>query len=123
MVEFKAFLSELSQLVDFEFKSKLLDAISPNRPVLDPAKDGISPAQMGHLRALMAKVFEKWVEMGADPQRIVLIDGFSLYSSSCSLVDLFNVKVFLKASFEQLQQRRESRFGYETIEGLWFTTI
>lgn len=49
---------------------------------------------------------------------LVLVDGFMLYHDR-DLLDLFDVKLFFYASFQTLKTRRESREGYQTVDGFW----
>ncbi|KAK6460074.1 uridine kinase activity protein [Scheffersomyces coipomensis] len=54
----------------------------------------------------------------ADKTLFVLIDGFMLFHDP-RLMELFDVSLFFRASFETLKDRRESRKGYSTVEGFW----
>lgn len=49
---------------------------------------------------------------------IVLIDGFMLYHDP-KVYNLFDVKLFFRAPYEILKERREARAGYATEEGFW----
>jgi nicotinamide/nicotinate riboside kinase len=48
--------------------------------------------------------------------QIVLVDGFLLYCDD-RIIEALDCCVFLHASFRVLKQRRESRQGYITLEG------
>lgn len=51
---------------------------------------------------------------------IVIIDGFLLFSQDMQHIrDLFDVKLFLRATHKTVKQRREARTGYVTLEGFW----
>lgn len=51
-------------------------------------------------------------------QDILIVDGFMMYHSK-KVLDLLDVAILLRGSFETLKQRRESRSGYVTLEGFW----
>ncbi|KAI8837594.1 P-loop containing nucleoside triphosphate hydrolase protein, partial [Chytridium lagenaria] len=50
--------------------------------------------------------------------RVVLVDGFLLYDDP-SVYSELDIRVFLHASYETLQSRRNARTGYVTLEGFW----
>lgn len=52
-------------------------------------------------------------------QRIILVDGIMLFHKSSPLLDLFDVKLMLRAPYAKLKERREAREGYATLEGFW----
>lgn len=54
-------------------------------------------------------------------RRLVIIDGFLLFGRSIpsSLKDLFDIKILLRARYEDAKRRREKRNGYVTLEGFW----
>ncbi|KAI8902769.1 P-loop containing nucleoside triphosphate hydrolase protein [Globomyces pollinis-pini] len=49
---------------------------------------------------------------------LYLVDGFLLYTDD-TIINQFDIDIFLTAPFEILKNRRESRTGYVTIEGSW----
>lgn len=51
--------------------------------------------------------------------RVVLVDGIMLFHQSSPLLDLFDVKLMLRAPYAELKKRREAREGYATLEGFW----
>ena len=52
--------------------------------------------------------------------RICLLDGFLLYSPAFAAVQpQFDLKIFLRASYEKIKARREARDGYVTLDGFW----
>lgn len=58
-------------------------------------------------------------ETGWDTQ-IAIVDGFLLFSDEMKDIrDLFDVKLFLRTSYETAKRRREARSGYVTLEGFW----
>jgi nicotinamide/nicotinate riboside kinase len=53
-------------------------------------------------------------------RRICIVDGFLLFSEEMKHVRAyFNVKLFLRTSYETAKKRREARSGYVTLEGFW----
>lgn len=48
-----------------------------------------------------------------------IVDGFMLYNNS-DVVNLLDVKLFLRAPYALLKARREARNGYTTLEGRRF---
>ncbi|KAJ3303396.1 ribosylnicotinamide kinase [Kappamyces sp. JEL0829] len=91
-------------------------ALSPNRPDMDPAADGISSVQLAQLQQLAAKLEARLAQRGVT--RLVLVDGFLLYTHPDTVAQL-DVKILLQADYHTLKSRREARFSYKTIEGMW----
>ncbi|KAJ4311029.1 ribosylnicotinamide kinase [Neodidymelliopsis sp. IMI 364377] len=53
-------------------------------------------------------------------RRICIVDGFLLFSEEMADVrSLFDVRLFLRTSYETAKKRREARSGYVTLEGFW----
>lgn len=51
---------------------------------------------------------------------IAIVDGFLLFPDSMAEIrELFDVKMFLRTSYETAKTRREARSGYVTLEGFW----
>ena len=52
---------------------------------------------------------------------LVVVEGFLLFGRSvpASLAGLFDVRVLLRARYEDAKRRRERRNGYVTVEGFW----
>lgn len=51
---------------------------------------------------------------------VAIIDGFLFYSKSLAHIrPLFDVKLFLRTSYQTAKKRREARSGYVTLEGFW----
>lgn len=64
----------------------------------------------------------KWLH--AKPEwegrRICVVDGFLLFSEDMKDIrSLFDVRLFLRTSYETAKRRREARSGYVTLEGFW----
>ncbi|KAF2748998.1 P-loop containing nucleoside triphosphate hydrolase protein [Sporormia fimetaria CBS 119925] len=52
--------------------------------------------------------------------RVFIVDGFLLFSEDMREVrEMFDIKLFLRARYEFVKQRRENRKGYVTLEGFW----
>ncbi|KAG9185537.1 nicotinamide/nicotinate riboside kinase [Alternaria panax] len=65
--------------------------------------------------ALAGAKQEVWEE-----RRICIVDGFLLFSEDMADIRaLFDVKLFLRTSYETAKKRREARSGYVTLEGFW----
>ncbi len=58
---------------------------------------------------------------GTTAQRILLLDGFLLFTPSVprSFVSLLDVKILVRAPYEDAKRRREARSGYTTMDGWW----
>jgi nicotinamide/nicotinate riboside kinase len=53
-------------------------------------------------------------------RRICIVDGFLLFSEDMKDIrSLFDVKLFLRTSYDTAKRRREARSGYVTLEGFW----
>ncbi|OAL51155.1 P-loop containing nucleoside triphosphate hydrolase protein [Pyrenochaeta sp. DS3sAY3a] len=53
-------------------------------------------------------------------RRIGIVDGFLLFSEEMKDIrTIFDVKLFLRTSYQTAKRRREARTGYVTLEGFW----
>ncbi|KAH6618992.1 P-loop containing nucleoside triphosphate hydrolase protein [Boeremia exigua] len=53
-------------------------------------------------------------------RRICIVDGFLLFSEEMREIrELFDVRMFLRTSYDTAKRRREARSGYVTLEGFW----
>ena len=51
---------------------------------------------------------------------IAIVEGFLLFSNNMKGIhELFDLKLFLRTSYETAKRRREARSGYVTLEGFW----
>lgn len=79
---------------------------------------GVDDRVVGELRREVAATLDahpEWKE-----RRICVVDGFLLFSEEMREVrDLFDVRLFLRTSYETAKNRREARSGYVTLEGFW----
>jgi nicotinamide/nicotinate riboside kinase len=79
---------------------------------------GVSQKAVDQLRHDVAAWFdgnEAWRD-----RRICIVDGFLLFSEEMKDIrSLFDVRLFLRTSYETAKRRREARSGYVTIEGFW----
>lgn len=51
---------------------------------------------------------------------IAIVDGFLLFSEDMADIrQMFDVKLFLRTSYDTAKRRREARSGYVTLEGFW----
>lgn len=51
-------------------------------------------------------------------KQLVFIDGFMLFHNP-EITKLFDIELLFHASLDTLKKRRESRGGYNTVEGFW----
>ncbi|KAF3048091.1 ribosylnicotinamide kinase [Didymella heteroderae] len=79
---------------------------------------GVSERVVGELRREVEALLQEhahWKE-----RRICIVDGFLLFSEEMKAVrELFDVRMFLRTSYETAKNRREARSGYVTLEGFW----
>ncbi|KAH8708604.1 P-loop containing nucleoside triphosphate hydrolase protein [Phaeosphaeriaceae sp. PMI808] len=79
---------------------------------------GVPQSEIDRLRASVAS----WLDGKPEWQnrRICVVDGFLLFSDTMGDIrPLFDVKLFLRTTYETAKRRREARTGYVTIEGFW----
>lgn len=90
--------------------------------------DGVHSVQGGIstevIERMRNEVRESWLAGPAgsrEGRKIVFVDGFLLFGKSvpAPLRDLFDVKILLRARYEDAKRRREGRSGYVTLEGFW----
>jgi nicotinamide/nicotinate riboside kinase len=63
---------------------------------------------------------EALLEESAWTRKIVIVDGFLLFSEDMKDIrNMFDVRLFLRTSYETAKRRREARSGYVTLEGFW----
>ncbi|KAF2190565.1 P-loop containing nucleoside triphosphate hydrolase protein [Zopfia rhizophila CBS 207.26] len=63
---------------------------------------------------------QKLLESSAWDTPIAIVDGFLLFSESMANIrELFDLKLFLRTSYDIAKRRREIRSGYVTLEGFW----
>lgn len=79
---------------------------------------GVAEQDISRLRVDMQKLLEgreDWKD-----RRICIVDGFLLFSEEMKDIrSIFDVKLFLRTSYETAKKRREARSGYVTLEGFW----
>ncbi|KAF2277593.1 P-loop containing nucleoside triphosphate hydrolase protein [Westerdykella ornata] len=77
---------------------------------------GVDPAFIDRCKASVQELVEKY----AWDTPIAIVDGFLLFSESMAEIrELFDVRLFLRTSYETAKRRREARSGYVTLEGFW----
>ncbi|KAF2470706.1 P-loop containing nucleoside triphosphate hydrolase protein [Lindgomyces ingoldianus] len=77
---------------------------------------GVEPAVIEQLKQHVQTLLEKsrW------NTPIAIVDGFLLFSESMADIrQMFDLKLFLRTSYETARGRREARSGYVTLEGFW----
>ncbi|KAL8920095.1 MAG: hypothetical protein Q9208_006448 [Pyrenodesmia sp. 3 TL-2023] len=82
---------------------------------------GITQALVEELRDEVEKMSDDIGRGQGITRRILLLDGFLLFTPSVprSFVFLLDVKILLRAPYEEAKRRREARSGYSTMEGWW----
>lgn len=80
---------------------------------------GVKGIEDGVVARLRAEV-EGWPE-DRRARKIIIVDGFLLFGRSVreQLAEFFDLKVLLRARYEDAKRRREGRNGYVTLEGFW----
>lgn len=76
--------------------------------------------QSGISQALIEELKGKVLRGAVSKRRLVVVDGFLLLGESVKEIGAqFDVKVLLRAKYEDAKRRREGRAGYVTLEGWW----
>ncbi|XP_014557961.1 hypothetical protein COCVIDRAFT_95725 [Bipolaris victoriae FI3] len=79
---------------------------------------GVPESEIQALRERVVGLLEgkpEWCE-----KRICIVDGFLLFSQDMKDIrSTFDVRLFLRTSYETAKRRREARSGYVTLEGFW----
>ncbi|KAF2258638.1 P-loop containing nucleoside triphosphate hydrolase protein [Lojkania enalia] len=77
---------------------------------------GVEPAVIEELKHRVGELVQKtkW------NVPIAIVDGFLLFSEDMADIrQLFDLRLFLRTSYETAKRRREARSGYVTLEGFW----
>lgn len=77
---------------------------------------GIAPETIDRMKQEVNS--SSWVK---GRRQLVIVEGFLLFGRSVpgSLRGLFDVRILLRAGYEEAKRRREGRNGYVTLEGFW----
>ncbi|EOA90579.1 ribosylnicotinamide kinase [Exserohilum turcicum] len=79
---------------------------------------GVPPAEIDRLRGHVAKLLEDKPDWHG--KRLCIVDGFLLFSEDMKDIrSMFDVRLFLRTSYQTAKRRREARSGYVTLEGFW----
>lgn len=86
--------------------------------------DGVHGAVKGIPSEALERVksaVQTWIGPALQGHQLVIVDGFLLFGKSipASFQDLFDIKILLRARYEDAKRRREKRNGYVTLEGFW----
>lgn len=79
---------------------------------------GVPEHDLERLRSLV----HSWLQSRPDweDRRICIVDGFLLFSEDMrDIRSMFDLRLFLRTSYETAKKRREARSGYVTLEGFW----
>lgn len=81
------------------------------------AINGIPPQTLERVKSSV----QNWIGPLLRGRQLVVVDGFLLFGTSipASFQDLFDIKILLRARYEDAKRRREQRNGYVTLEGFW----
>ncbi|KAL8762176.1 MAG: hypothetical protein Q9184_001773 [Pyrenodesmia sp. 2 TL-2023] len=95
--------------------------VNPQPTIAVGEGGGITQALVEELRDEVGKMSDDIKREEGTTQRILLLDGFLLFAPSVprSFVSLLDVKILLRAPYEEAKRRREARSGYSTMEGWW----
>lgn len=112
-------LTELVQaLRDIKQHGKSPDWLVSKEDQNSVGEHGVSEADLQRLR----NEVKSWLAARPewDQRRICLVDGFLLFSQDMEDIrSIFDVRLFLRTSYETAKRRREARTGYVTLEGFW----
>lgn len=87
---------------------------------LESQEDQNSVGEHGVPEELVQKLRERVRGCDLEGRRICIVDGFLLFSEDMKDIrSLFDVKLFLRTSYDTAKRRREARSGYVTLEGFW----
>lgn len=79
---------------------------------------GVSESVIEELRGEIKKALNSHLDW--QDRRICIVDGFLLFSEDMKDIrNMFDVRLFLRTSYETAKRRREARSGYVTLEGFW----
>ncbi|CDO96454.1 unnamed protein product [Kluyveromyces dobzhanskii CBS 2104] len=107
-LDIDAFKRELDQIKQTgSIRSKLIH----NDNVDDIAKFDLSKEEWVLLE-------RKYAELKCSDVKIVLVDGFMIFNDK-ELTDKFDLKIFVRAPYGTLKQRRYARAGYKTLDSFW----
>lgn len=86
--------------------------------------DGVHGAVKGIPSEALERVksdLQNWIGHVLRGRQLVIVDGFLLFGKSipASFQNLFDIKILLRARYEDAKRRREKRNGYVTLEGFW----
>ncbi|KAL8729347.1 MAG: hypothetical protein Q9181_005034, partial [Wetmoreana brouardii] len=94
--------------------------VNPQPDFATGGEHGIKQALVENLQDEASRATKPSVA-GTELQRILLLDGFLLFTPSTpmSFRSLIDLKILLRAPYAEAKRRREARSGYQTMEGWW----
>ena len=88
--------------------------------LLESKEDQNSVGEHGVPAAVVETLRERVSKMESEGRRSCSVEGFLLFSEEMrDIRALFDVKMFLRTSYETAKRRRVARSGYVTLEGFW----
>lgn len=88
----------------------LTNQVGPNRPTLNQLDLSSKRVEIANVADKLLRTYGK--------EELVVVEGYLLYTNE-DIIDLFDVSIFLYASYGTLEKRRASRSTYVTLEGSW----
>lgn len=105
-------LSALRRIKAGEDVEAVKDGVESMEVPADERQGGVTPEVVRELREYGVR--------GGGQRHVVIIDGFLLLGNSVKEIrEQCDVKVLLRATYDDAKRRREGRSGYATLEGWW----
>jgi len=83
-------------------------------------ESGVEDAVVERLKAEVGQCAEKTGWGKAKGERLIIVDGFLLFGKSVREIrEALDIRILVRARYEDAKSRREARSGYVTLEGFW----
>ncbi|CDR46186.1 CYFA0S22e01024g1_1 [Cyberlindnera fabianii] len=109
-LNFDAFVQEVKHLKETGLADETLKNIRYVSDTKDQDLNSVAPEVLKQVKEMILPHL-----MG---RKLIIVDGFMMFHD-LSIIELFDIRIFIKASHDTLKQRRESRFGYQTQQTFW----
>lgn len=106
-LDFPLFREELAQI---KHTGQISTNLIHNNNVDDISKFQIDDEFISELRKMFKDITDK--------MQLVLVDGFMLYNDDI-IRSKFDLKILIRAPYDQLKKRRNARNGYQTLDSFW----